>query len=165
MQNHPLISVLFLIFFLLESSSAENELLFQKSILLENQNLGEIKVRHTEEPADVVYRFDMKYKIGFDNRQKILNEICQQIQCTRSKALIWSTSILRSNTTQVDEIGIFHLYEGLEPVDSIHKFVKAHNLTIDYRYAILEKACKITECKRLEPGRNIFQLILSKIKP
>ena len=147
-----LLTILFLLIVII--SSTDLNILYRKSIFIESRHLGEILIYDGQEPADVVYAFDQKHKLGYDSRIKLLNGICQEIKCIRSNALLWSTNVVKNDNTASGEefVGKFYLYEGVEAADAAHEFIKAHNLTIEYRIAILQKACKFVECKRIEPG-------------
>ena len=66
----------------------------------------------------------------------------------RDRAIIWSTPVSDGNSS----VGSFILYEGVEPVDAVHKFIVENNMTIGYRHAILSEVCDFIECHRAEPG-------------
>ena len=144
-----------------------NEIIYRKSMFIENRDLGEILIYKGQEPADVVYTLGVKHKFIYDNRVKLVNDICKEIKCARSKALLWRTNVtvkINGNSigASVEEefVGVFQLYEDVEAVDAAHEFMKVHNLTIEHRNEILEKACKLVECRR-EPGIFIYLLCIS----
>lgn len=97
-----------------------------------------------------MYRFGLKHKLSLSHRGTLLEIICKVLECQRSKAIVWSTHVTRSDKL----IGNFVIYEDEEPVDAAYKFVSQHNLTLGYRHAILSEACDAVECHRLQPGKG-----------
>ena len=48
-------------------------------------------------------------------------------------------------------LGMFDLFEGVEPVDQAHEFCIIHGVSAGYRNVILAKSCEVAECTRAEP--------------
>jgi len=123
------------------------EIVYSNRVLLNNDRAAEIEVKQGEEAADVVYKFGLKHGLVQSQRSELLQVICEELNCKRSRAIIWSTPV----TSEETFIGTFELHEGIEPVDAVYEFVRSHNLTLGYRHAILSAACDVVECHRTDP--------------
>ena len=119
---------------------------YQNEIIIDGQECI-LAVEQDQEPIDAVYGFLKEHNLTQSHRSILVDDICKKLHCKRKKAKIWSTVVNKNNSY----IGTFDLYEGMEPVDAANDFVLQHNLTLGYRHAILEKACRENECTRVQP--------------
>lgn len=131
---------------LLEVHATTTPFAYQNTIDIDGQD-HLLVIKDGKEPIDAVYHFLKNHNLDQNYRTILMNDICKRMNCNRSKAKLWSTPVNKENKF----IGTFDLYEGMEPVDAAHEFVISHNLTVGYRHAILEQACSVTECNRLQP--------------
>lgn len=74
--------------------------------------------------------------------------VMHQHSCSRRTAVVFQTDV---HFTGNDFAGRFVVMEGQEPADAAHDYVKAHNLTLGYRNAILRDAFEAVACTRAEP--------------
>ncbi len=119
---------------------------YQSDVFIDG-NAHFLRINDDEEPIDVVYNFVKAHELSTNHRDILMNDICKKVRCNRDKAKLWSTVVNQDKSY----VGTFVLFEDVEPIDGVHEFVLQHNLTIGYRHAILEEACKVVECSRLKP--------------
>ena len=119
---------------------------YQSDVFIDG-NAHFLRINDDEEPIDVVYNFVKAHELSTNHRDILMNDICKKVRCNRDKAKLWSTVVNQDKSY----VGTFVLFEDVEPIDGVHEFVLQHNLTIGYRHAILEEACKVVKCSRLKP--------------
>jgi hypothetical protein len=127
------------------TADSSRQLLFTQEI---NQRLGVLEIYDNQEPADAVYQFSKQHGLDDIQRQELLDNTCLSVSCSRKQALLWSIPI--DFGSKVEQ---FYLYEGVEAADAVHGFVTQHNLSEEFRNALMEQACSIVECTRTEPGK------------
>jgi len=146
------------------SIHASTTVVYQKDIDIDGK-LYILSIQQDQEPIDVVYEFRKQHGLDLIHQDILMNDVCKKILCKRYKAKLWSTNVNQNDAY----IGRFELYEGIEPVDAAQEFIHKYNLTLGYRHAILEQACKLVECTRLKPmvweksiniGNEIVQMTL-----
>ncbi|KAG7393730.1 hypothetical protein PHYPSEUDO_004493 [Phytophthora pseudosyringae] len=116
--------------------------------------LGELQILEGVEPADAVLGFALHHGIGREGRATILNAVCavSYVACTRTNALMHSKTVTGGGGTQ---IGKLEIYDDVEPVDQIYKFVKDHKLpmpaAMEQLLGVICLAIGDTQCLRKVP--------------
>ncbi|KAG3222864.1 hypothetical protein PC129_g6444 [Phytophthora cactorum] len=115
--------------------------------------LGGLEILEGVEPADAVLGFALQHHIGREGRATILNAVCAvpHVVCTRYKALMHSRTVAGDGGTQ---IGKLEIYDDVEPVDQIYKFIKDHKLpkpAVDQLLGVICSAIGRTHCLRKVP--------------
>ncbi len=85
--------------------------------------------------------------------QLMVGLLAWRARCLDPHTLVYTTPVL-SETGSL--IGTVNIFDEDEPADVAFEFCVEHNLTIEYREAILADACENIECYRVEP--ILFQL-------
>jgi len=117
-------------------------------------SVGMLYIYEEEEPVDAIASFlveeagleDYEDRIAAQNQ--ILELACEEVLCSRSRALVWSSPVENEDGVYVGDVEVL---EGDEPVDVIHNFVAVNELLLDYREAILEACCEQVSCSRVLP--------------
>lgn len=109
-----------------------------------------LKIFEDEEPADVLLEFARRNQIKDDQRQVLLDTVCQRptVRCSRRQALLYRQLI--SAEDQV-EIGTLDIYEYIEPIDQIHRFVIDHELPERVTDQLMQRVCQQAACHRNVP--------------
>lgn len=131
-------------------SVGDNSIVYRRNFRVDEKEIGEIQIFNHVEPADTVYEFGKRHNLDATLRSQILDDVCTKVSCSRKRAIIFQTPVSHIN----ELIGVFELFDGIEPVDAAHEFVTRYGLSIGYRDAILSEACKVVECERVQPGKK-----------
>lgn len=115
--------------------------------------LGELELLEGVEPADAVLGFALQHQITRPGRAAMLDAVCvaPRVVCTRFSAL------MHSNTVQADGeqvIGKLEIFDDVEPVDQIYKFVVDHKLPLVAVDQLLSATCSAigaAQCQRSVP--------------
>ncbi|ETI43488.1 hypothetical protein F442_11413 [Phytophthora nicotianae P10297] len=115
--------------------------------------LGELEILEAVEPADAVLGFALQHSIGREGRATILNAVCAvpHVTCTRYRALMHSKTVAGDGGTQIGKLDI---YDDVEPIDQIYKFVKDHKLPMPAMEQLLRVTCSAigdSQCLRELP--------------
>ncbi|KAJ8577435.1 hypothetical protein ON010_g1773 [Phytophthora cinnamomi] len=115
--------------------------------------LGELQILEGVEPADAVLGFALQHDIGREGRATILDAVCAapRVACTRYSALMHSKTVSGDGGAFIGKLDI---YDDVEPVDQIYKFVKDHKLPILAIEQLLTVACSAVgdaQCLRTVP--------------
>ncbi|GMF43011.1 unnamed protein product [Phytophthora fragariaefolia] len=116
-------------------------------------SLGELQILEGVEPADAVLGFALQHGIGREGRAAILNAVCAapRVVCTRYNALMHSKTVSGGEGVIIGKLDI---YDDVEPVDQIYKFVKDHKLPILAVDQLLTVTCSAigdAQCLRTVP--------------
>ncbi|KAH7479450.1 hypothetical protein PRIC1_009005 [Phytophthora ramorum] len=115
--------------------------------------MGELQLLEGDEPADVVLAFALQHDIGREGRATILNAVCSvpPVGCSRYNALMHSKTVTADGGVVIGQLDI---YDDVEPVDQIYKFVKDHKLPMLAMEQLLSVTCSVigdTQCQRKVP--------------
>ncbi|KAE9032567.1 hypothetical protein PR003_g9427 [Phytophthora rubi] len=115
--------------------------------------VGELQILEDVEPADAVLGFALQHDIGREGRATILDAVCavNRVVCTRYNALMHSKTVSGDGGTLIGKLDI---YDDVEPVDQIYKFVKDHKLPMLAMEQLLAVTCSAigdVQCQRTNP--------------
>ncbi len=118
-------------------------------VQLSDESQAVLTVEDGEEAVDAIYKFQNNHGLTSSERSVLQSKVCTRVDCARSKAIIWRTNV------DIDgkRIGDLVLFEGDEPIDLAHNFVKEHNQSIALRASLLNEACESVKCSREKPGK------------
>ena len=110
---------------------------------------GKVTVKAGEEPVDTVHSFCAKHGLPRHIRQGILEHACSVTECSRTVAMIFSTTLMSAGSA-VAEIKVM---EGEEPADIIDLACRNHGVGKNIRDEIINEACAGTNlCSRFLPA-------------
>ncbi|EGZ28601.1 hypothetical protein PHYSODRAFT_470520 [Phytophthora sojae] len=115
--------------------------------------VGELQILEGVEPADTVLGFALQHDIGREGRATILEAVCAvpRVVCTRYNALMHSKTVSGDGGVVIGKLDI---YDDVEPVDQIYKFVKDHKLPLLAMEQLLSVTCSVigdAQCQRAVP--------------
>eukprot|EP00644_Phytophthora_capsici_P000092 jgi/Phyca11/539865/estExt2_Genewise1Plus.C_PHYCAscaffold_40147 len=115
--------------------------------------LGKLEILEGVEPADAVLGFALLHDIGREGRAIIINAVCgvPRVKCSRRNALMHSKSVTGDRGVQ---IGKLEIYDDVEPVDQVYRFVKDYKLPMFAMEQLLNVVCSAVgdaQCSRKVP--------------
>uniref|UniRef100_K3WQ64 J domain-containing protein n=1 Tax=Globisporangium ultimum (strain ATCC 200006 / CBS 805.95 / DAOM BR144) TaxID=431595 RepID=K3WQ64_GLOUD len=108
----------------------------------QGRTLGRLEIFEDQEPIDALVAFSLLHQgmVSREDRVQILSAVCRKpgMRCTRSRALMNSQRISGENNST---LGVLEIYDDLEPVDQIYRFVVDHNLPKQALQQLLSAFC------------------------
>lgn len=121
---------------------------FRKQVIMDGVAVGILEVLQHEEPADAVFQFAQRYGLDEQLRYPILEDICRQIKCERSHAILLKLPVSRVDGS---DIGLLEIPEGIEPADVVQEFAAKNGLGEVDRNALIREVCSTVNCTRTSP--------------
>jgi hypothetical protein len=124
----------------------------------QGQYLGHINIFEDQEPADIVAEFGLSHGLPRDHYRGILKHVCNtgKVTCTRVEALLY---VQRIHDQNGKTLGTLNIYDHMEPVDQVYRFIVDHKLPFSAVPQVLQPVCEqISTCSRGYPmvfSRNI----------
>lgn len=122
--------------------------------------IGNIEIRKDEEPADVVDRFVVRNELGEFYRNYILELICKDIICKRSRPVIFRKAINDENDRH---LGYVEILEGDEVIDVVVRFLRKSKVPMDemaVKNFFLQHACKYERLKCTRLIAHVFDNVI-----
>lgn len=122
----------------------------------DGMSLGQLQLLHGDEAADVVDDFVQRVSANVGNRSvfrdNLLNVVCKEVMCTRTKSVVYRKSIRDEDGTLKGDIEIF---ENEEVIDAVVRFIRKSKLSLDeiaLKNSMFQQACGVP---RLRCTRNV----------
>ena len=122
--------------------------------------IGNIEIRKDEEPVDVVDRFVVRNDLSEVYRNYILELICKDIVCKRSRPVIFRKAI---SDESGGNLGLVEILEGDEVIDAVVRFLRKSNIPMDemaLKNFFLQHACQYERLKCSRVIAHVFDNII-----
>ncbi|RLN97623.1 hypothetical protein BBJ28_00006374 [Nothophytophthora sp. Chile5] len=119
--------------------------------------LGRLELLEDVEPADAVLAFALQHDTTRSGRVAILDAVCAtpRVVCTRHNALMYKQSVQGDGGKR---IGDLEIYDDVEPVDAVYRFLVDHAVPLFALDQLLNAACSsigVAQCQRSVP--NVYK--------
>ena len=122
-----------------KNSPAASEIRYQSPpISVDEKDLGYVVVYDGQEPADVIFEFAQRYSLPRHIHDRILKHACGAMECTRTRALIFSQRIQVDGR---DDLGELELFEGEDPATVASEFGNKNKLPLHMKRSLLDALC------------------------
>ena len=91
-------------------------------------HLGTVELRAGDEPADAAYAFCVERGLGPDFRARLVDALCASGACARRRARLLASAVQAPAGLGAGALpgGELELWEGEEPVDTVHALSLIH---------------------------------------
>jgi hypothetical protein len=124
----------------------ERAKLYERPIMYDDVDQGNVVVLEDEEPADIVQQFCLNRSLPVELRNTVIEDACKTVKCTRLNPIILETAVVDENGTWYANVTFF---DGEEPADKIYSETKDTNITHEIKHEfLLQNVCSVIPCRR-----------------